>query len=83
MYSGDIGSNERMENMRKCKGSYAVYNEKTHRYEMEVFEKGVFHQWGCSYEEFETGIGNFTVAVVELPDGKVIMPAADRIQFID
>ena len=30
-----------------------------------------FHQWGVEYEEFETGPGNLTVAIVELDDGSV------------
>lgn len=42
-----------------------------------------FHQWGNAYEEFETGPGNFTVAIVELPDGKIVTPDAKDIQFID
>lgn len=32
---------------------------------------GMFHQWGCDYEEFENGAGNFSTAIVELPDGSV------------
>jgi len=37
----------------------------------EVFVEGVFHQWGCDYEEFDSGPGNYTVAIVELADGKI------------
>ncbi|SDU91381.1 hypothetical protein SAMN05216202_1527 [Pseudomonas mucidolens] len=35
-----------------------------------------FHQWGCEYEEFESGPGNYTVAVVEFADGSIgtVMP---------
>lgn len=47
------------------------------------FEEGIFHQWGSAYEEFETGPGNYTVAIVELPDGKVVTPYVEDIQFID
>jgi hypothetical protein len=32
---------------------------------------GVFHQFGCDYEEFEAGAGNYTTAVVEMPDGSI------------
>lgn len=28
------------------------------------------------------GVGSYTVAIVELPDGRVIMPAADEIIFL-
>lgn len=38
---------------------------------------GVFHQWGISYEEFESGPVNFTIAIVETKDGKIhdVLPA--------
>ncbi len=32
---------------------------------------GTFHQFGVNYEEFETGPGNYTTAIVEMPDGSV------------
>ena len=32
---------------------------------------GMFHGWGCDYEEFESGPGNFTAAIVERCDGYV------------
>lgn len=63
--------------MRKCKGKY---------WESGMgwveFELGYFHQWGCNYEEFENGAGNFSTAIVELPDGRIIMPMANDIQFL-
>lgn len=67
--------------MRKCKGQYNVYENGQWR--TKEFELGYFHQWGCNYEEFESGIGNYSVAIVELPDGRVIMPVADDIVFVD
>ena len=42
-----------------------------------------FHQFGVDYEEFESGPGNFTVAVVELPDGTVEKAQLHEIRFID
>jgi hypothetical protein len=42
----------------------------------------IFHQFGNDYEEFESGPGNYTVAVIERPDGKVEMVRADHIRFI-
>ena len=62
---------------RYCKGRYykagAYHN----------FEIGKFHQWGSNYEEFENGAGNYSVAIVELPDGTVVMPVADDICFLE
>lgn len=45
--------------------------------------EGLFHEWGVNYEEFETGPGNFTVAIVELEDGTVDTFPAHQIKFID
>jgi hypothetical protein len=44
--------------------------------------RGFFHQFGTDYEEFDQGGVPFTVAIVELADGTIIMPRADLIQFI-
>lgn len=44
---------------------------------------GKFHQWGVDYEEFETGPGNFSVAIVELPDGTVNTFEASYVKFLD
>ena len=63
--------------MRKCKGRY--YKKRQYH----DFETGYFHQWGCNYDEFETGAGNYSTAIVELPNGEVVMPVADDIQFLD
>lgn len=63
--------------MRKCKGKY--YKEGF----FINFELGYFHHFGCNYEELEGGVGNYSVAIVELPNGKVVMPMPDDIQFID
>lgn len=43
---------------------------------------GVFHQWGIAYEEFETGIGNYTVGIIELPDGTIKEMASNSFKFI-
>lgn len=67
-----------MARMRTCKGRYWTSGSNGH---YEEFENGIFHQWGSNYEEFESGAGNYSVAIVELPDGKVIMTNADDIQF--
>lgn len=65
-----------MNKTRRCKGRY-YSNGKYHD-----FELGYFHQWGSNYEEFENGAGNYSVAIVELPDGKVVMPVAEDITFL-
>lgn len=44
---------------------------------------GVFHGFGVDYEEFESGPGNFSTAIVEMPDGTVKNVPADMIKFRD
>lgn len=62
-----------MEKLRRCKS-------KCNNLE---FDLGYFHEWGMNYEEFESGAGNYSIAIVELPDGRIVMPVADDIVFID
>ena len=51
--------------------------------EKEYTQEGLFHCWGTSFVEFESGPGNFTVAIVELPNGEVVEIEASGIKFID
>lgn len=68
--------------MRICKGKYAVYDEQW-RMHFEEFEFGYFHGWSIDYELLNEVVGLFPVAIVELPDGRVITPSAQNIIFID
>jgi len=43
---------------------------------------GVFHQWGCNYEEFESGPGNYTVAIVETFDGVIHEVLPTNLKFV-
>lgn len=44
---------------------------------------GTFHQWGACYEEFESGPGNYTVAIVEMEGGTVKEFMPTDIKFIE
>jgi len=44
---------------------------------------GVFHQWGCAYEEFEEGAGNYSTAIIETPDGTALNLDVELIKFTD
>lgn len=44
---------------------------------------GKFHCWGCAYEEFEGLPGNYSIAIVEMPDGSVLTPVPENIKFLD
>ena len=41
-----------------------------------------FLQFGNDYEMHDNGIGNFTVAIIQLDDGTVHKVEADNIQFL-
>lgn len=71
----------KMNGLRKCKGRVNVCING--RWQMQEFELGYFHQWGMNFEEFENGPGNYSVAIVELPDGRIVMPTANDIEFLD
>lgn len=45
--------------------------------------RATFHQFAVSYEEFDNGVGNYPVAIVEWDDGSVGIVSADQIQFLD
>lgn len=44
---------------------------------------GRFHLWGSNYEELDVGAGNFTTAIIELDDGRVVSCPAETVQFYD
>jgi hypothetical protein len=44
--------------------------------------EAVFHGFGADYEEFENGPGNYTVAIIEWPNGAVQLVQTHLIQFI-
>lgn len=42
-----------------------------------------FHEFGVYHDEYETGAGNYTTAVIELPDGTIKSIYVELIQFIE
>ena len=42
---------------------------------------GIFHQFGVDFEEFEAGPGNYSTAIVEMPDGSVKNVPVELITF--
>jgi hypothetical protein len=71
--------------MRKVMVSRLEQNSDVPNKRWELVENGeaVFHQFGCDYEEFESGPGNFSTAIVEWPDGRVENVPAQNIRFLD
>jgi len=45
--------------------------EGTGCFEKDFVSEGLFHQWAAATIEGSEGFGNYTVALVELPDGTI------------
>lgn len=45
--------------------------------------EGMFHQWANSYEEFNSGPGNWTYALIERPDGTMAQIDPGMMQFVE
>lgn len=59
------------------------YSNDMKRYEKVESGIGEFCQFGLGVEEDSDGFTNFSVAIVEMPDGTVITPMANMIKFIN
>lgn len=78
--------NEPVRRLRPCSAQRWI---KGH-YENKVFIeghheeiKGLFHCWGTDYEEFETGPGCFSTAIIEMDDGSIVNCPAEFVKFLD
>lgn len=61
--------------MRKCRA--VIWVEKK-----QVPVEGFFHQWASQFEDCgDAGIGNYTVAIIELEDGRIVEAAPDTVVF--
>jgi hypothetical protein len=63
-------------------GSFRRVKEGTNCWEKEFTTIGVFHQWASAYESFESGAGNYTVALIELPNGEMKEVLPSNVKFI-
>lgn len=39
--------------------------------------------WSMNYEEFDNGVVNYPVAIIELSDGSIVLPYAADVVFLD
>lgn len=58
------------------------YKLKEHGFVLEEKSEAIFHQFGVGYEEFESGLGNYSTAIVEYHDGTVDNIPVNHIRFI-
>jgi len=52
-------------------------------FEPEYSNIGLFHTWASDYDECDENFGNFTVGIIELPDGTVTTVRPENIRFMD
>lgn len=57
-------------------------NAETKRYEKVEAGKAKFHQFGVGYEEFESGPGNFSTAIIEKEDGSIENIFVEMVRFV-
>ena len=70
--------------MRKVKIlDWDRFNREDGRFAKKEIGEGLFHGWGCDYEEFEAGPGNYSTAIIEKADGEVLNHPVELIRFID
>lgn len=62
--------------------SFKRTREGTNCWEKDFINEGLFHQWASSYQEFENGAGNFTIALVELPNGEIEEVLPSNLKFV-
>lgn len=48
-----------------------------------VVGEATFHQFGVCYDEFESGPGNYSTAIVEWPDGRIENVPVHLIKFVE
>ena len=63
---------------RRCSGKYFVRERG-----FVEFNLGYFHEWGVDSEELDVGALNYTIGIIELPNGKVVTVIPENIMFID
>lgn len=44
---------------------------------------GIWHRFGCNYEQFESGPGNYSTAIVEMGNGRVVEVDPNCIRFLE
>ena len=57
--------------------------EGTGIWETDYPNEGLFHQWANAYEESSEGFGNYTVAIIEMPDGTIKQVIPSNIKFVE
>lgn len=68
--------------MKKVLVKKSFYDRKTTAWVTEVKGVADFHAFGVDFHETEHGIGNFSTAIVEWPDGTIENVPVNLVKFI-
>lgn len=69
--------------VRRVKFYKYRYNQQTHKTDRCVEGEGIFHQFGVDYEEYDTGPGNYSTAIIENSDGKLHNIHVGLVEFLE
>lgn len=53
------------------------------RHEIKEMGEAEFMAFGVEYDEFDNGVGNYSTAIIKLPNGKVRNIPVEQITFIE
>lgn len=62
--------------------SYDAFVRSNKSYFQKEDRYGFFHQFGNDYEEFENGAGNYTDAIIESYDGRLVRVKVESVEFL-
>lgn len=82
LFGVNVGRNEKRSELRRVNVFEFVKNE-DRTYTKRIVKQGYFHQWGSDYEDYESGPGNFSTAIVEMDDGTVENVYVEMISFVE
>jgi len=61
----------------------AVECEKVYgHWEKDYINPGLFHTWAAKFNKTHTGFHNYTVAIVECPDGNIYEVFPENLKFV-
>ena len=68
--------------MRKVRFYKYKRKEGNTHYDKVLDGEGAFHEFGVGYEEFESGPGNYSTAIIELENGTIKNIDVEMVEFI-
>lgn len=62
---------------------HSTRKEGTGCWEVDFTHEGLFHEWGVSHIEGDNGFGNYSIALIQIPDGTIQEVLPSNLKFID